>query len=218
MVLRYVVHEVGMLMSNSYILYDEDDKEALIIDAGDDAWKILESIEKLRLRRVLGIYATHCHFDHVLAVNDLREALGCPFYIHAGDSELLSMMREDARRFLGIDVPDPPKPDGFVQEGEEIRLGNHSIKIIHTPGHSPGSVCYYVGNMVFTGDTLFRNSIGRTDGPGGSTEAIVESIVGKLFTLPDDTQALPGHGPPTTIGYEKEHNPFVGRDGLLRRG
>ncbi len=214
MPLRYITNAVGMLLSNSYILYDEDSREAIIIDAGDDAWKILESIQDNRLK-IKGIYATHCHFDHVLAVDDLRDSLGCEFYIHPDDREILASLKEHTRMFLGIEVPDPPRADGYVNEGDEIRVGNYRVSVLHTPGHSPGSVCYHVGNLLFSGDTLFRASIGRTDGPGGDAKKIVESIHSKLFTLPDDTQVLPGHGPATSIGYEKEHNPFVGRNGLL---
>ncbi len=212
----YIVHEVGMLMSNSYVVYDPDTLDAVLIDAGDDAWKILDTIQGKRLR-VSAIYATHCHFDHVMAVNDLRDALGCKFYIHRADEEILRNMKADTRRFLGIEVADPPSPDGYIDEGDSINIGRCSLRVIHTPGHSPGSVCYAGEGIVFTGDTLFRASIGRTDGPGGDTEKIVSSIVGKLFTLPDDTVALPGHGPPTTIGEERLSNPFVGERGMLRR-
>ena len=216
MPLKYVTNAVGMLLSNSYVLYDETSREAIIIDAGDDAWKILESIQENKLK-VRGIYATHCHFDHVLAVDDLRDTLGCEFYIHPGDKEILESMQEHTKMFLGIDVPAPPKPDGFVDEGQVIKIGQYEVKVLHTPGHSPGSVCYHVENLLFSGDTLFRASIGRTDGPGGDARKIVESIQMKLFTLPDDINVLPGHGPATSIGYEKEYNPFVGKNGLLSK-
>lgn len=214
--MKYVTNAVGMLLSNSYILYEESSKEAIIIDAGDDAWRILESIHERRLK-VKGIYVTHCHFDHVLAVNDLRESLGCEFYIHPSDLEILTSLREHTRMFLGIEVPDPPKADGYVNEGDFIEVGGYRVSVLHTPGHSPGSVCYHVENILFSGDTLFRASIGRTDGPGGDPRKIVESIHKKLFTLPEDTHVLPGHGPATSIGYEKEHNPFVGRNGIMSR-
>jgi len=214
--LSYVMYEVGMLLSNSYIVYDRDSLQAVIIDAGDDAWKILQGVQEKRLK-VLGIYATHCHFDHVLAVEDLRGALGCEFYIHPDDRELLASMKERSRSFLGIEVPDPPKPDGFIEDGQTIQVGSNHLRVLHTPGHSPGSVCYLEGRLVFTGDTLFRGSIGRTDTPDGDTQRIVDSILGRLFVLPDDTEVLPGHGPATTIGEEKAHNPFVGVSGMLRR-
>jgi glyoxylase-like metal-dependent hydrolase (beta-lactamase superfamily II) len=204
-----------MLRSNSYIVYEGG--EAIVIDAGDDAWKILESLQERKLE-AKAIYATHCHFDHVLAVQDLKDTLGLPFYIHQDDREILDRMKEMTRGFLGIEVPDPPTPDGYIREGERIEVGDEILTVIHTPGHSPGSVCYYVGDLVFSGDTLFRNSIGRTDAYGGDQVKIVRSIVDKLFTLPDMVRVLPGHGPSTTIGWEKRYNPFVGEGGLAKRG
>ncbi|MEM4417667.1 MAG: MBL fold metallo-hydrolase [Nitrososphaerota archaeon] len=215
MPLSYIVHEVGMLRSNSYLAFDSG--EAVIIDAGDDAWKIIESIQEKNLK-VRAIYATHCHFDHVMAVQDLRDVLGCEFYIHPDDAEILSRMVEMTRGFLGIEVPEPPKPDGYIQEGERIPVGGEYLTVIHTPGHSPGSVCYRSDGILFSGDTLFRGSIGRTDAYGGDPVKILDSILNKLFTLPDEVAVLPGHGPPTEIGWERRNNPFVGERGLLRKG
>ncbi|MCS6783735.1 MAG: MBL fold metallo-hydrolase [Candidatus Caldarchaeum sp.] len=214
--MRVLVHEVGFLRSNSYVVYDEASREAVLIDAGDDAWLMLESIHDNRLK-LQAIYATHCHFDHVLAVDDLKQAVRVPFYIHRDDLEVLAMGKEMTRRFLGIDVPDPPAPDGFVEEGQTIQIGSSTLKVIHTPGHSPGSVCYYGEGVLFSGDTLFQGSVGRTDAPGGNAEQLVKSIVEKLFKLPDDVKVYPGHGPETTIGWERRHNPFVGENGYLRR-
>jgi len=214
--IAYVRHEVGMLLSNSYVLYDNSSLDAVIIDAGDDAWKVLETVQRRRLK-VSGIYATHCHFDHVLAVDELRQALSCGFYIHPDDEEMLASMKERAKTFLGIEVPEPPKPDGFIEEGHSIQVGDLSLSVLHTPGHSEGSVCYEAGNLVFTGDTLFRRSIGRTDTPGGDSRKIVQSILDKLFVLPDNTKVLPGHGQSTTILEEKTLNPYVGEKGLFRK-
>ncbi|MEM4281280.1 MAG: MBL fold metallo-hydrolase [Candidatus Caldarchaeum sp.] len=216
MTLKYFVNTVGLLQSNSYIAYDSVSREAIIIDAGDDAWKILETIQRNKLKP-LAIYATHCHFDHVMAVDDLKNALNIPFYIHQQDREILLMSREMARNFLGIEIADPPASDGYVDEGHVIQVGEEKLTVIHTPGHSPGSVCYHAGSLLFSGDTLFQGSIGRTDTPGGNTQQIVDSIVNKLFKLPDDVEVLPGHGPLTTLGWEKRNNPFVGEDGMLRR-
>jgi len=215
--LKVVRNEVGFLQSNSYVVFDDETKEAVVIDAGDDAWLILETIHENRLK-VRAIYATHCHFDHVLAVDDLKQAIRMPFYIHRGDLETLAMMKEMTRRFLSIEVPDPPSPDGYVEDGDHIPVGSRRLKVIHTPGHSPGSVCFYGEGLLFSGDTLFQGSVGRTDAPGGSTEQLVQSILEKLFTLPEDVKVYPGHGPDTTIGWEKKHNPFVGEDGYFRRG
>jgi len=214
--LEYVVKEVGLLRSNSYVVYDDVSREAVIIDAGDDSWKILEVIQTLKLKPK-AIYATHGHFDHVMAVDDLRDSLKIPFYIHADDLDVLSIGKEMTKRFLGIEISDPPKPDGFVKENDIITVGGEQLKVIHTPGHSRGSVCYYHDKLLFSGDTLFQGSIGRTDAPGGDARQIVKSIVDKLFILPDDVNVLPGHGPPTTIGWEKRNNPFVGDNGILRK-
>ncbi len=216
MALRYFVNEVGLLRSNSYIVYDEVSREAVIIDAGDDAWKILATIQRNRLKPK-AIYATHCHFDHVMAVDDLKQALNIPFYIHSSELEILAVNKEMVRSFLGIEISDPPFPDGYVEEGQVIEVGGERIKVIHTPGHSPGSVCYYGENLLFSGDTLFKGSVGRTDGPGGDPVKLANSIVNKLFKFPDSVDVLPGHGPATTLGWEKKNNPFVGEKGIMRR-
>jgi len=210
------VVEVGRLLSNSYLVYDRDTGDAVIIDAGDEAEKILRLIQRHRVQ-VKAIYATHCHFDHVLAVREVKEVTGCKFYIHRDDFPLLESSAEEARKLLGVRYPPPPKPDGFVEDGDRISVGAEVLEVIHTPGHSPGSVCYLSGRMVFTGDTLFAGSIGRSDLSGGDLEKLLDSILNKLFKLPDDTAVYPGHGPSTTIGAEKLYNIYVGEGGLLRR-
>jgi uracil-DNA glycosylase family 4 len=215
--LKYLVNVVGLLRSNSYVVYDESTREAVIIDAGDDAWKIVEAVQRNRLKPS-AIYATHCHFDHVMAVEDLKQAFNIPFYIHRADEEILMLNKEMTRQLLGIEIPDPPKVDGYVEEGMEIVIGNGRLKVLHTPGHSPGSVCYHTDSLLFSGDTLFQGSVGRTDAPGGSAEQLTHSIVEKLFKLPDDVEVLPGHGPSTTIGWEKRSNPFVEKTVYLDAG
>ena len=207
--------EVGPLLSNSYLIFDPVPREAVIIDAGDDAWKILGVVQKHRVR-VRAVYATHCHFDHIMAVGELKEALGCGFYIHRDDLSLLESASKEARKLLGASYPDPPKPDGYVEEGDEVKVGDGALKVIHTPGHSPGSVCYVAEGAVFTGDTLFTGSIGRVDMPGGDLEKLKASIFEKLFKLPDDYAVYPGHGPSSTIGAEKLYNVYVGENGILR--
>lgn len=208
--------EVGPLLSNSYLVFDPVLREGVIIDAGDDAWKILGVVQKYGVR-VGAVYATHGHFDHVLAVRELKEALGCRFYIHEGDVFLLRSAAEEARKLIGARYPEPPEPDGHVEDGDEVKVGDEVLKVIHTPGHSPGSVCYLAGEAVFTGDTLFAGSIGRADLPGGDLNKLVDSILSKLFSLPDDSAVYPGHGPSTTIGAEKLYNLYVGENGLLRQ-
>lgn len=204
---------VGVLQTNCYVLGDSDSEEAVIIDAGDDAELISHYVNKQELKPK-AILATHCHFDHILGVKELRKIFPVPFYIHREDLLLLESMQESARSFLGLELPPPEKPEGFVGEGDFIEMGNQRIKILHTPGHSPGGVSFVTEDSVFTGDALFFGSIGRTDGPGGSFETLVASITKKLFTLPDETIVYPGHGPKTSIGVEKRANPFVGQQAL----
>lgn len=199
---------VGRLFSNSYLLYDSDQMEGILIDAGDEAESIMNLIELCDVK-VRGIYLTHGHFDHVLAVRDLREELGCGFYIHERDAETLSRVPADARYFLGIDVDPPPDPDGWVSDRQILRVGKYRVKIIHTPGHTPGSVCYLADEVIFTGDTMFAGSIGRVDLPGGSLRDILNSINEKILSLPDHYVIYPGHGPSSTIGVERKLNPFL---------
>ena len=208
--------EVGRLQSNTYLVYDTSSGKGVLIDAGDEAWKILEAIQKHGVR-VEEIYVTHCHFDHVLAIRDLKEEYGCRFYIHRDDLMLLESAAEQAEKFLGARYPEPPKPDGFVEEGDVVGAGAIRLRVMHTPGHSPGSVCYVMDRAVFTGDTLFAGSIGRTDLPGGDLKKLLNSIYRKIFSLPDEYAVYPGHGPSSTIGAEKRYNLYVGEHGVLRR-
>jgi len=206
---------VGVLQSNSYIVFDQEFGEGLVIDAGEEPQKIIHKIEEKGIK-VEGIYVTHCHFDHILAVGELKEALGCKFYIHRADEEVLKRSVEDAELYLGLSSFDPPKPDGYIDDGDEIRVGRNILKVLHTPGHTPGSVSYVFDGGVFTGDTLFAGSIGRTDMFGGDIKLLVKSVVEKLFKLPDQYAIYPGHGPTSTIGIEKKFNPYVGVDGILK--
>jgi len=206
---------VGLLQTNSYIIFDKYSGKGVVIDAGGGPWEIIHRIEEKEIK-VEGIYVTHCHFDHILAVRELKEALGCKFYIHRADEEVLKRSVEDAELYLGLSSFDPPKPDGYIDDGDEIRVGRNILKVLHTPGHTPGSVSYVFDGGVFTGDTLFAGSIGRTDMFGGDIELLVKSVVEKLFKLPDQYAIYPGHGPTSTIGIEKKFNPYVGVDGILK--
>jgi len=206
---------VGLLQTNSYIVFDKYSGKGVVIDAGGGPWEIIHRIEEKGIK-VEGIYVTHCHFDHILAVRELKEALGCKFYIHRADEEVLKRSVEDAELYLGLSSFDPPKPDGYIDDGDEIRVGRNILKVFHTPGHTPGSVSYVFDGGVFTGDTLFAGSIGRTDMFGGDIKLLVKSVVEKLFKLPDQYTIYPGHGPTSTIGVEKKFNPYVGVDGILK--
>ena len=206
---------VGLLQTNSYIVFDKYSSKGVVIDAGGELRKIMDRIREREIE-IEGIYATHCHFDHILAVRELKEALGCKFYVHRTDEEVLKRGVEDVELYLGVSSFDPPKPDGYIDDGDEIRIGRNILKVLHTPGHTPGSVSYVFDGGVFTGDTLFAGSIGRTDMFGGDIKLLVKSVVEKLFKLPDQCVIYPGHGPTSTIGVEKKFNPYVGVNGILK--
>jgi glyoxylase-like metal-dependent hydrolase (beta-lactamase superfamily II) len=225
-----LIHEilpVGMLQCNCHIVGDPQTREAIVIDPGDDAAKILEIIQRHHLK-VTAIIVTHTHIDHVIGLRRVREATGAPVYVHGDDLDLYRMLDVQAS-WLGIKTPEQVQIDQLVREGDVIRWGPYQVQILHTPGHTPGSICLYMpadvpgassddrpakavkhgtGNL-FAGDTLFKGSIGRTDLWGGSYEGILRSLKGKLLELPDNTIVFPGHGDSTTIGKERETNPFL---------
>lgn len=200
---------VGPLQCNCYVVGDRETKQAIVIDPGDDADGIAESLMQRGLT-VTAIVATHAHFDHIVAAERLRELTGAPFLLHPEDKPLLPWMQESGRLFLGVDLPAPPEVDTDANEGDKIKAGDVELEVVHTPGHSPGSISLVSGGAVFSGDTLFAGSIGRTDLPGGETQALLDAVRDKLFTLNDAMPVYPGHGPMTTLGEEKESNPFVG--------
>lgn len=206
-------HVVGPLQCNCYIVGDRAAKEAIVIDPGDDADAIADSLAEQRLR-VTAIVATHAHFDHIVAAGRLRELTGAPFYLHKEDGPILDWMQASGRMFLGIELPPPPDVDRDASEGEILTAGSARLEVLHTPGHSPGSISLIANEAVFSGDTLFAGSIGRTDLPGGDTQALLDAVREKLFLLEDDMPVYPGHGPSTTLGEEKLYNPFVGKRGL----
>src|SRR5712692_3243874 len=199
---------VGRLQTNCYIL--QSDSTALVIDPGDEPERILRFLSDTAVKPSQ-IIATHTHFDHVLGVEAIRNALKIPFLIHRDDLSMLKSMQSRVRQFMGFSVPPPPKVDQFLKDGESITLGKDTVKVTHTPGHSPGSVSLVGQGFVLTGDALFNQSIGRTDLPGGDFDTLIRSITERLFNLDDNTIVYPGHGPETRIGDEKLANPFVGR-------
>ena len=199
---------VGRLQTNCYLL--QSDSAALIIDPGDEPERILRFLDDIAVKPSK-IIATHTHFDHVLGVNVIRAGLNIPFLIHRDDLAMLESMQSRVREFMGFGVPPPPKVDQFLADGESITVGQDRVKVIHTPGHSPGSISLAGRGYVLTGDALFNQSIGRTNLPGGDFDTLVRSITERLFSLNDDTIVYPGHGPETSIGDEKLANPFVGR-------
>ncbi len=205
MIIKKVV--VGSLEVNCYIIGCEDTKDAAIIDPGDNADEIISIIEKEGLKPKF-IINTHAHFDHIGGVKVIQDHFKIDFILHEGDLFLVDNASEQATSF-GLKPILKPEVNKYVNDADEINLGNMSIAVIHTPGHSPGCVCYYLENNVFVGDTLFAGSIGRTDLPGGSYETLITSVKEKLFSLGDNTVVHPGHGPSTTIENEKKNNPFL---------
>jgi len=199
---------VGRLQTNCYIL--ESDSTAFVIDPGDEPERILRFLRDIKVKPSQ-IIATHAHFDHVLGVNEIRETLKIPFVIHHDDLSMLESMQSRVRQFMGLTVPPPPRVDQFLKDRESLTVGHDTLKVLHTPGHSPGSVSLAGRGYVFTGDALFNQSIGRTDLPGGDLDTLIRSITDRLFSLADDTIVYPGHGSETSIGDEKLTNPFVGR-------
>ncbi len=199
---------VGRLQTNCYIL--QSDSTALVVDPGDEPERILRFLTDISVKPG-GIIATHTHFDHVLGVDSIRDKFEIPFLIHHDDLSMLESMQSRVHQILGFSVPPPPKVDRFLKDGESIAFGEDRVKVIHTPGHSPGSISLAGQGFVLTGDALFNQSIGRTDLPGGDLDTLLRSITKRLFTLDDDTIVYPGHGQETSIGDEKQANPFVGR-------
>ncbi len=202
------VFVVGAFQENTYIMTDEASKLAYIIDPGGDVEQIVAHLENNGLT-AKAIINTHGHIDHILGVKALQDILKIPFMLHQADEPLVDQAEASARLF-GLQAQGTPKVDDYLQDGQELELGETRIKVLHTPGHSPGGVCFLSGEDVVVGDTLFAMSIGRTDLPGGSFQSLIQSIKTQLLTLDDAVRVHPGHGPMTTIGRERRTNPFIG--------
>jgi len=204
---------VGPIQANCFIIGCEDTLEAAVIDPGDEADRILTTLaqSKLTLKCIIN---THGHFDHVGANKSLKDTTGASIMIHQLDAHMLEQLSASAASW-GLSAENSPAPDRIVDDGDTIEFGNISLKVIHTPGHSPGGISLHTGEHVFVGDTLFADSVGRTDLPGGDPSVLKASIQNKLFILGDDVNVYPGHMGNTTIGHEKQHNPFVGKNGFL---
>lgn len=207
-----MIHEilpVGPLQCNCSIIGDEASQEAMVIDPGDDISEIQAIIQKHNLR-VKQIVITHAHIDHVGGAMRLREATGAPILLNQNDYALLKMLDLQAA-WLGMRPPGKVEIDRSLSEDDKVEAGAIAASVLHTPGHTEGSICLYfpAEQKLIAGDTLFAGSIGRTDLPGGSFDAIINSLHEKVLALPDDTVVVPGHGPLTTIGEEREGNPFL---------
>ena len=204
MILRVVV--VGPYQENTYIIGSDETQEAAIVDAGAEWRSIMSAVEDSGLT-VKYLLTTHGHEDHIGAVADMVDATNAPFAIHENDAYMLEKPPDSASVIPGFRPP--PEPDLFLKEGDSIEIGDLSLSVIETHGHTPGGISYYGHGLVFTGDTLFRGSVGRTDFEGGNWEQLIDSIKTKLLPLPDDTIVLPGHGPHSNIGAETQWNPFL---------
>ncbi len=198
---------VGPIGANCIILGCKKTLEAVVIDPGDEGDKILAELSKNKLT-LKCIINTHGHFDHVGANKRLKEVSGADIYIHAEDAPMLEHLEEMSRSF-GMRMENSPPADKTIAEGDEIKFGEHTLKVIHTPGHSPGGISLITGKLLIAGDTLFQGSIGRSDLPGGNHNTLISSIKKKLLPLGDDVQVITGHGPSTNIKTERQFNPFL---------
>ncbi|MCB1194993.1 MBL fold metallo-hydrolase [bacterium] len=199
----------GPFDTNCYVLCCEQTHEGIVIDPAFDTNQLKTLIKDLSLT-IKFILLTHGHFDHCGGLAPLKEALkDIPIAIHPDDLPLVATARQQAGLY-GIRISDVPLPDTFIHEGDLFSFGKYTLKALHTPGHTPGGVCFYTDEYLFAGDTLFQRSIGRTDLPGGNFQQLISSIKNKLFTMHDFLTVYPGHGGGTTIGEEKQYNPYTG--------
>ncbi len=198
--------EVGPLLVNCYIVYDENTKDGFVIDPGDEPDLILDFIKEEELI-IQYIICTHGHFDHIGAVKEIKDETGAKIILHREDLEIYRNSPQVAMQFFGIEIEPQPEPDTLIEDGDTFMIVNRELKFIYTPGHSPGSVSIYIEGCLFTGDTLFAGSVGRTDLFGGDMQKLLISLK-KIANLPSDTLIFPGHGPKTKLGIEIKSNPF----------
>lgn len=206
--LTFQKYALGALQTNAYVVVNSQRTHAIVIDPGTADGTLMRKLDGLKVEAIL---LTHAHFDHIGGVDALRKKYGCPVYIHSAEKDWLTdAAKNGSLRWSDVTpaiVTDPP--EHLLADGQELQFVGETFVVKHTPGHSPGSVGFLVGDLLFAGDALFRRSIGRTDLPGGSQDQLNRSIREKLYVLPDDVLVLPGHGPETTIGEERRENPYV---------
>lgn len=200
--------EISSMAENCYIVGCEETREVAVIDPGGNPRGILRLLQEDNLKAIY-IINTHGHIDHIGANRAVKDATGAKILVHSGDAKMLVNSASNFSFLMGSKVTSPAA-DQLLKDGDIIKIGNTvELEVIHTPGHSPGGICLKTGNIIFVGDTLFQGSIGRTDFPGGSYEELISNIKEKLLCYDDDVVAYPGHGPATTIGFERKHNPFL---------
>ena len=199
---------VGSFAENCWVIGSRRTGEGICIDPGDQADDILALAKDMGVTIKL-IANSHAHIDHILGVRGVQQATNAKFLLHPQDLEIARGSAQMAEQMLGKSIEPPPDPDRLLADGDEVEVDGLKLQVIHTPGHTQGSIAFYTEGMLFSGDTLFRGSIGRTDLPGGNYEQEMASIVDKLMTLPDDTVVLPGHMQETSVGQERQTNPFV---------
>jgi hydroxyacylglutathione hydrolase len=212
-----MIHEilpVGMLGCNCSVFGDETTREAIVVDPGDDIEEIEAVLDRHHLQ-LKAIVITHAHIDHIGGAAKLKSRRNAPVHMNSADQVLYDHLEMQAS-WLGVETPERTGIDTPLRDGDALRLGESGFHVLHTPGHTPGSICLWMPseNKLVAGDTLFRESIGRTDLPGGDSRAILRSIHGKLTNLPESATVVPGHGPNTTIEHEREFNPFL-RPGVI---
>jgi hydroxyacylglutathione hydrolase len=209
--MKVETHTCGPFGTNCYVLLDDGGKSCLFVDPAMGCEEVVEGVAARGLE-VVAIVNTHGHVDHALGNALAKERFGAPLWAHEADLPLLERLQEQGMAF-GFRASGSPRPDRFLRDGDELELGGETLRVLHTPGHSPGGICLYRADgrdpFVIVGDALFEGSIGRTDLWGGDFEQLASAIREKLYTLPDRTRVLPGHGPETTIGTERRTNPFV---------
>jgi hydroxyacylglutathione hydrolase len=198
---------VGALETNCYLVYDEETRDCAVIDPGAESEKIISAIADLQLKPLI-VLNTHGHVDHIGANSDIVQKYGIPLAMHAADTGMLKVS-EYIELSLLLGARNSPSPDRLLAEGDEIAVGRDSLRVICTPGHTPGSVGFVYDGVLFSGDTLFCGGVGRTDLPGGSWKDLERSLRERVLTLPGETVVLPGHGPRTTIEQERASNPFL---------